>query len=454
MIPRLLVPVKLSPPAVEAEPSTRRRRPSVLDERMVIPATLPIVQLDGRSAIPSHVPLGVLGERLLVPRESVAGTLELPLKTESFPPSDLDERMAVPADAHPAKFLAGEPVPFGQFEELLEPDIFTTGEVHFLPRPVEEGPKKTSWLGTYGSIAFHSALVLMVVFSGTLFPQRSPTQSEMEIARRNLGVVYLPNTIFSEPKASPPPGAPGPQMRVDPRMLREVVPSRPESLPAPVEREAPRASRELPSAPVPSTSSPPSIDRSNEPSRGEMRIEPVKPLPEAPSKLTLPKLSPGKALEESVRGAGRGGSNTGTFGGPVPRGPGGLPGGGGGGGGGGQGYLGGGLQMLTPDEGVDFSDYLTRVLARVQQNWYSQIPESARLGEKGRVVLQFRIMRNGEVLSPEPNLLSSSGREPMDLAAMGSIRASNRFEPLPSAFSGPYIELRFTFLYNLPLNTP
>jgi hypothetical protein len=49
-------------------------------------------------------------------------------------------------------------------------------------------------------------------------------------------------------------------------------------------------------------------------------------------------------------------------------------------------------------------------------------------------------------------MVGSSGKEPLDRAAVSSIRASTPFEPLPSAFSGPYIELRFIFLYNIPLN--
>ena len=42
---------------------------------------------------------------------------------------------------------------------------------------------------------------------------------------------------------------------------------------------------------------------------------------------------------------------------------------------------GGALQMLTPTEGVDFTDYLARVLASVKRNWYAVMPESARLGD-------------------------------------------------------------------------
>jgi TonB family protein len=108
---------------------------------------------------------------------------------------------------------------------------------------------------------------------------------------------------------------------------------------------------------------------------------------------------------------------------------------------------------LTPTEGVDFTNYINRVLAVVKQNWYAVMPESAQLGDKGKVVLQFRIMRNGVVPEQEPALMGSSGKEPLDRAAMSSIRASTPFEPLPSAFSGPYIELRFIFLYNIPLNS-
>jgi TonB family protein len=164
----------------------------------------------------------------------------------------------------------------------------------------------------------------------------------------------------------------------------------------------------------------------------------------------LPKFSPGKALQESMQEAMRGGgSETTTTEGPIGRG-GGY---GSGGGGGGQGFGGNAVEILTPTEGVDFSTYIARVLASVKRNWFSVMPESARLGDKGKVVLQFRILRNGVVPEQEPVMMGSSGKEPLDRAAMSSIRASTPFEPLPSAFSGPYIELRFIFLYNIPVNS-
>jgi len=114
-----------------------------------------------------------------------------------------------------------------------------------------------------------------------------------------------------------------------------------------------------------------------------------------------------------------------------------------------QGSAYGSLQMLTPDQGVDFRDYLQRVYVTVKRNWYAVMPASVELGDKGVVSLQFRIMKNGVVPVGEPVTVFGSGKEPLDRAAISSIRTSTPFEPLPPAFSGPFIELRFTYYYNL-----
>ena len=60
------------------------------------------------------------------------------------------------------------------------------------------------------------------------------------------------------------------------------------------------------------------------------------------------------------------------------------------------------MEMLTPTEGVDFSDYLHRVYITVKRNWFSVMPESVQLGDKGVVSLQFQIMKNGVVPDGEP----------------------------------------------------
>jgi hypothetical protein len=169
-------------------------------------------------------------------------------------------------------------------------------------------------------------------------------------------------------------------------------------------------------------------------------------VPQAQHPLTLPKAtSPGQSIQDSLKGLARSSGPRPIVGGGQ------IPGGGSGRGGGGHGTAYGGIEMLTPDQGVDFSNYLNRVYYTVKRNWFAVMPGSVELGEKGIVVLTFKIMRDGSVPSTEPVIQSNSGKEPLDRAAYSSVRASNPFEPLPPQFSGPYIELRYTYLYNIPI---
>jgi hypothetical protein len=445
MIPRTLVPLKLAPVAPPGESAPPRRVSTVLDERTLIPAHLPIVVLDGKSSIPDYVPLDVLANRVLVPRDATKGTLDLPPAARAWPSSNMDERIAVPLDAHPVAPAVEAPVPFAVIEDLLDPDVMTTGNVNLLPREVSAGAKKAQPLVPVLSVGVHAAFALLIFLITLLFPAHQPTEAELELARKQLGVVYLPNSRFSEIKPTPSPQPSGPPVRVNPRVLRETAPPPVQPAPQPL-REAPSVARELPNAPVPAEQTPKA-----EAPREVARFDPPKPLPDAPSQLTLPRISPGKAIDESVRGS-TGGSTTSppTFGPPIRQ-RGGI--GGGGGGGGGGGVAQGGLEMLTPTEGVDFDSYLRRVYYKVKQNWENVMPESVWLGEKGIVVLEFRIMRDGTVPPTEPNLMGSNAREPLEHAAISSIRGSNPFEPLPPAFSGPYILLRYTYLYNIPPET-
>ena len=63
--------------------------------------------------------------------------------------------------------------------------------------------------------------------------------------------------------------------------------------------------------------------------------------------------------------------------------------------------------ILSDTLGVDFGPYLSRIIFIVRRNWYSVIPESARLGEKGRVGIVFEILKDGSV--PQLRLVASSG---------------------------------------------
>ena len=68
MIPRILVPngARLSDEDIAA---STRRRPSTLDERTLVPSSLPMVKLDGKSNIPTNLPLDSIATRVVVPRD-------------------------------------------------------------------------------------------------------------------------------------------------------------------------------------------------------------------------------------------------------------------------------------------------------------------------------------------------------------------------------------------------
>ena len=148
-------------------------------------------------------------------------------------------------------------------------------------------------------------------------------------------------------------------------------------------------------------------------------------------------MSPGSAIEQAARAAI---SNRGGYGGA--NGDYGL----------GQGKQAGEaigpLDVLSDTMGVDFGPYLARVLHDVRENWYRIIPESARapLMKKGKVSIEFAILKNGQVAGLQ--IVGTSGDVALDRAAYGGITASKPFPPLPTEFGGQYLALRFHFYYN------
>ena len=109
-----------------------------------------------------------------------------------------------------------------------------------------------------------------------------------------------------------------------------------------------------------------------------------------------------------------------------------------------------GVEIITPTQGVDFGSYLQNTVAMVKRNWYAKMPKEARAGAKGKVVAVFRIRRDGNI--EKVSLVASSGNDLFDQAAVNAINAANPLAPLPAQFRGPYIELRFSFFYNLPID--
>jgi TonB family protein len=441
MIPRILVPegARLS---ATADTTTQRRRPTTLDERTLVPAMLPIIELDGKSSIPRSLPLESIAARVVVPRDVNQEAYNVKENTSTpVQPTDMDERIAIPKGGAPLEMTKGPLIPPGDIVDL---DVFMTGEVNLLTKPQTEEKTKWDLITRVSSFAFHIVLFATIILWAKIFPPHVPTKDEIDLANRQLTWIPPESSYAPKPKAEPRPAAP-PAVHVDPKVINKVAPPVPQPAPRP---ETPK--KDLPDAPVPKAQETPR----------EIETPAPKPdAPKAPLKLDVPdmptpqpglKLPKNSSIQDSMHDALKApssGGKTGAVIGPGPRsGP--SP---GGGGGHGQGTFGNGYEILTPTEGVDFSDYMQRMLENVRRNWYAVMPQSALLGDRGRVLLRFKIMANGGVPSDDPSREMGSGKEPLDRAAVSAIRSSNPFEPLPPAFHGPFIEIRIMFLYNLPI---
>jgi TonB family protein len=190
-----------------------------------------------------------------------------------------------------------------------------------------------------------------------------------------------------------------------------------------------------PAAPAPAAQEPPSPQPP--PDQSQVARLQTPPAERPAPNFNTGAMSAGSAIEQAARAAM---SNRGGYGGD--NGDYGL----------GQGKQGGEaigpMDVLSDTMGVDFGPYLARVLHDVRENWYRIIPESARapLMKKGKVSIEFAILKNGQVAGLQ--IVGTSGDVALDRAAYGGITASKPFPPLPTEFGGQYLALRFHFYYN------
>lgn len=456
MIPRTLVPTDVRPFTDNGDKKPPRRLTTYMDDRTVVPSDLSDAPpLTGKTNIPEHLPLDVLIERSLVPRGMGVKPFEQFLPPSEFAPlAILDQRIVVPAYVEPPEQREIDkfdqpPQMTAQLREIVSPDIFNTGEANLLVEPEDRRDAKWDAITRVISVAAHIAFVIFLIFLPKIFPQHVPTRDEIELASKELGVVYLPPDEGAVSKRPSPP--PGPVVKITPKTLAKVAPARPEEHrieAPPVASERPAL--DLPAAPTPKTNTnpTPSTAPAQPPPPEPSKLMPVLP-PTTPGHLNLgiTNASPGKAmqddLQDAVKRAPSGGSYSSDSG--IVTGGGGR---GGRGGGGAQGQA-GNVTILTPTEGVDFNSYINRLLAKLKQNWLTVMPESFYLGDKGIVLISFRINHDGSFSAESLSIDRTSGKEPLDTAAASAIRATSPFEPLPPQFKGPNLDLRIGFYYNI-----
>jgi TonB family protein len=321
----------------------------------------------------------------------------------------------------------------------------------FLQLRSHEAARRT-WWPRLASVCLHLLALILVVFSPL---GRGPVHDVQVV----LGQFKEPFTLVAPPpeltQTAPNKGKIGKEFNLEslaPRPKVFAPPAVPPGAPAPgppvllpeppkieiAQSEMPGAGQGLSGYPLPplTPQERPKLPVENPaPARA-----PDAPKPGAPPKITAPNSSISEMGRELARG--RGGRTIVEDFSPSPGGfPGGFPvept----------PGRTGSSLELLSDPGGVDFRPYLMRILASVKRNWMSVIPESAKLGRRGRVAIQFIIARDGSV--PRLVIASASGADPLDRAAVAGISASNPFPPLPAEYKGQDIRLQFVFLYNV-----
>jgi TonB family protein len=312
------------------------------------------------------------------------------------------------------------------------------------------------------SLLIHAALI-----AGLALMPKSVVRQAREIARSVTPLIAPPTELTQR---APNKGKVSKEINAEallPRPRLQVPPSPPSTtrprarvLALPSRRPAPGPDLSLPEAPrlrgsgkatsemaqiLPPVAPPPQIQPQERP---KLVLESPAPAPSPSGKDLGQRPGAGSTISEAVRSLARRGGSAGLIVGDLGVGVGGI----------GEalnmppspGRQASNLELLSDPLGVDFRPYLIQILGAVRRNWYAVMPESAKLGRRGKVSIQFAISRSGSV--PKLVIVTPSGTEALDRAAVAGISASNPFPPLPGEFGGEQVRLQFNFVYNMPSN--
>jgi len=268
-----------------------------------------------------------------------------------------------------------------------------------------------------------------------------PTPRKGKITREIDMAALAPRERIQAPKAAPSTTRP---MAPRPAPVPSMPAPAPAAMPEPPKIEA--SAKEPPKIELPPTNStlpppPPTVEKP------KMVLEnvgaPPPPPPPGQRKLDIPNTSVAEAIRQNAHSVapsggimvgdssamGSGGVGEGRNLPPSP------------------GVQGSALELKSDPMGVDFRPYLTQILATIRRNWYAVMPESVKLGRRGKVGLLFAIVKNGNV--SKVTFAFQSGTDALDKAAVAAISASNPFPPLPLEYKADRVVLQLNFAYNV-----
>ena len=177
MIPRTLVPVNVRAVTPEEAKKTGHRTTTYMDDRTVIPSgPSDAPPLTGKTNIPAHLPLDVLVNRTLVERGMPVKQFEhLTPASDTIPLAILNSRVVVPAYVEPAapeeiKAFEHAPELTENLREVIEPDLFITGDANLLIEPEEKHDARWDLLTRTFRCGVHIAVIIFLIFSAEDIP--------------------------------------------------------------------------------------------------------------------------------------------------------------------------------------------------------------------------------------------------------------------------------------------
>lgn len=279
------------------------------------------------------------------------------------------------------------------------------------------------WLALLIHILLISAITWVPKYIFRVPPVIDPFDAMKQ--RKDLSYLDLPPDLLkkyqAKPKIAP---VPEKQTHIDKKTLEALSkPAPPPPTPEP-QPETPPAQQAL-------TAPAPKVEPAPQPA------EPPRPQAVPRPNFAMGSANPADQLREAMRGARAGpGANSSPGPGQLQMHPGAGT---------------GGVQILSDQQGVDFSSWLLRWHRETERTWDPLIPDEVNppIYKKGAVVIRFKVLPNGRLVEPDGMFLEArSGDTALDRAAWGAIRGSS-YPPLPREFHGPYLELRAIFLYNM-----
>jgi outer membrane biosynthesis protein TonB len=322
--------------------------------------------------------------------------------------------------------------------EELEPDEL----LHLIDRLEDERSRALRREGIWISFIAHLLLFWFLLYGPKFRSHQPHVVNPDAIKQKDLTYLDLPPDAQKriKPSKQAPPSdkdrvAQSAHPTIDRKTLQQLEAMRKAGPPIPA---APQAAPPQPAPPAPQpqqqAQARPATPPPPQPTQQSLLNEP-KPAPTPPVKPSFDTgpQNAGEAIRQAERNAARNpGGSSGDYGQNAPS---------------QHSAMAVGPDILSDTMGVDFGPYLQRLIDATYRSWIPLIPESARppLDKRGRVGIRFKIAPDGSV--KEMILEFPSGDVSLDRAAWGGITGAS-YPPLPKAFKGPFLELRFGFYYN------